>query len=183
MSSFKHSFISPSELNAFVFCKKKWYYRTILKLNFTNEDMQIGSYLHETHWQKTKKRKEQYYISYTYKLKGYIDYIITENNIPIPLEIKKGKSNKGLAWEWDIMQLICYAKMLEETHNKQIPYGYILYKQEKNKIQIKITSSLIKKWKSYLAQISHYLRSKKKPIGRNHQFGCKNCALRDYCLI
>jgi len=181
--NFTHHYIQPSSLNTFIFCKRKWYYRDILKLTFKNENMKIGSYINDTHWQKIKKRTEQTFYMEKYQLKGRIDYIETENNKHIPIEIKKGKSNHGKVWKGDEMQLICYINMLNNYYNESINYGYILYKKSKEKIKIILTKVLQKKWISYILEMKSYMKRKLLPKIKNNQMGCDKCALQEYCKI
>ena len=177
-------FIQPAELNAFVYCRRQWYYRYILKITIKDENMRIGVYLNDTHWQNAKKRKEKVYYSEKYKLKGRIDYIESEDGLHIPLEIKKGRSNKGDAWEWDIMQLICYIHLLDEFYlNEEINYGYILYKQSRERIKVLLTKRLEGKWQIYVREIRYYKFSKNIPRRRKHKNSRGKCALYEYCLI
>ncbi len=90
-----------------MYCKRKWYYQNRLKFSIDNNNLEIGKYIHETHWLHKYKHKEIYLISYKWKLKGIYEYLIEENNTQIPIELKKGKSNKNKLYRNDLMQLMC----------------------------------------------------------------------------
>ena len=105
---FTHLFIEPSQVNAFVYCKRNWYYRHRLKIRLINEHIEIGLYLHKNHWLNTITCKSVYLISEKFKLKGVCDYFLHEEGHQIPLEIKKGVCHGQNPYKNDLMQLMCY---------------------------------------------------------------------------
>lgn len=176
-----HNYIEPHQLNTFVYCKRRWYYQNRLKLAIINYHMQIGTYVQENYWRKAIKRKELYLISHKLKIKGKCDYIVEENGVQIPIEIKKGKCNSKKPFKNDIMQLLCYILLLEEHFGVTYPYGYILYVGSKRKYKINITLVLRRSIKYYFKKIYSYLRSGKLPKKQNNKNKCRGCSYEDYC--
>lgn len=180
--SFTHSYIEPSQVNAFIYCPRRFYYQNVMKIFYTNDDVEIGKYEHENHWQNTKKRKELYLISHTWKIKGKIDFIKEENGLQIPIEIKKRRCNSEKPFENDVMQLMCYIVLLEEKFDK-CPYGYLLYKGSKRKYKIINVYYLQKKLKTYISKLNYYNSTKILPQRIENKNRCHRCSLREYCFI
>lgn len=178
-----HNYIQPSQINAFVYCKRRWYYQNIQKIFFPNDDTEIGKYDHENHWQNTIKRKEIYIESHILKIKGKIDYIIEENGLQIPIEIKKGKCNGVKPFENDVMQLMCYVLLLEENYSFKYNHGYLLYKGSKKKYTVEITNDIRKKLIYYIHQLRGYANKNVIPKIEYDKNKCYRCSIREYCLI
>ena len=178
---FTHQYIEPHQVNAFVYCKRKWYYQNRLKLQIINDHMEIGSYIKEHHWMKTIKRKEIYLMSNKWKLKGMCDYIIEENGFQIPIEIKKGKCSAVKPYKNDVMQLLCYVLLLKENLGIKYTHGYILYVGSKRKFTVNITPNLRKRIQNYFKEIKSYLRSEKMPERQSNKICCGVCSFEEYC--
>lgn len=178
-----HKYYQPSQINTFVYCKRRWYYQNVHKIFYHNDDTEIGKYEHENHWQNTLKRKEVYIESHSMKIKAKIDYLVEENGIQVPIEIKKGKCTENTAYENDIMQLVCYIMLFEEHYLLKYHHGYILYKGSKKKYTIEISDELRKKLIYYLNQMRGYENKKAIPKLEYNENKCYRCSIRDYCLI
>ncbi|MBD3255175.1 MAG: CRISPR-associated protein Cas4 [Candidatus Lokiarchaeota archaeon] len=174
-------YLGPSEINAFIYCKRNWYYRTQLKLPFLNESMKIGKYVHEHFWLDTIKRKEIYLISHKWKLKGRCDYIIEEKGMQIPLEIKYGNCNNEVPYQNDAMQLLCYILLLGGYLNEHIPYGYILYVTSKRKYKVNNTLSYRKMLRSIIRSMHAYMNGNIFPNRTDYTLRCYGCSFMDYC--
>jgi len=174
-------YLGPSEINAFIYCKRNWYYRTQLKLPLLNESMKIGKYVHTHFWLDTIKRKEIYLISHKWKLKGRCDYILEEKGMQIPLEIKYGNCNNETPYQNDAMQLLCYILLLEEHINEPIPYGYILYVGSKQKYRIMNTLTNRRILTSFIKQINILIKAKKIPKKCSQIQKCRGCSYEDFC--
>ena len=187
--------IDVSELEAFVFCKKKWYIRTILGIQNKFDLMDLGTYLHEL--QDTPfSKKELFIANEDIGLKGRIDYYIQEKDIPhIPVEIKKSIGTMGIYPSHKI-QLAAYALLLMRNFGHPVPYGYLLYKEQKKKIKITMTQELIKKTIEYANEINFIVEkwvSKDLQDPKVQTFletikttqrtkKCAQCSLEDFCM-
>ncbi len=178
---FTHDYIEPYQVNSFVYCKRRWYYQNRLKFFINNSDLEIGKYIHETHWLHKYKHKEIYLISHNWKLKGICDYLIKENGIHIPVELKKGKSNKNKPFKNDMMQLMCYILLLEEHFDVKYPHGYLFYKESKQKLKVVNDRTTRSELYSLFKAIRAFMRSKKLPNRKDNKKSCWSCSYHGYC--
>lgn len=181
MTEHDEMYIQMAEINAFVYCPKQWYLRYVLHLNITDEQMRIGSIKHEYHWMQTISRKERFIIDDIHKCKGKIDFVITENNVDIPLEIKSGKYFKHKMY--DELQLYGYAQLLESVDHHKRSYGYILYVKSKLKIKIDFTLKHTKMWMRTINSIRSYRHSRMIPKCEINKNSCYGCSLREFCSL
>ncbi|MFX1259262.1 MAG: CRISPR-associated protein Cas4 [Promethearchaeota archaeon] len=181
MFMFTHDYNEPHQLNSFVYCKRKWYYQNRLKFSIDNSDLELGKYIHDNHWLNTKKRKEVYLISHKWKLKGMWDYLLEENGVQIPVEIKIGKCNAHKPFKNDNMQLMCYILLLEDHFSVKYTHGYILYVSSKCKCKVNVSLTLRKTIENYFKKIHSYLRSKKIQKRQKNEKCCIKCSYREYC--
>lgn len=186
--------VDVSELESFAFCKKKWYTRAILGIEPKFDLMELGTYLHE--WHDAPISKSEILLSNEdLGLKGKIDYYISEGSYTrIPVEIKKSIGSGGVYHSHEI-QLTAYALLLMRNFGQPVPYGYLLYKEQKKKLKIPITARLMKETLSMLSHIkllkqgfevssgnSPEIDDFLKAIGQqNRSPACSKCALEDFC--
>ena len=178
---FSHHYIEPHQVNSFVYCKRKWFYQNRLKLQITNDDFEIGLYVHENHWMKTIKRKDIYLMSEKLRLKGICDYILEENGLQIPIEVKKGKCIAEKPYKNDVMQLLCYILLLEEHFKLRYTHGYIIYVGSKRKFKIIVTPFLRKTIKNCFKEIKAYYSNGKIPKRKKSKSWCTGCSYEEYC--
>ncbi|MEE9378966.1 MAG: CRISPR-associated protein Cas4, partial [Candidatus Lokiarchaeia archaeon] len=152
-----------------------------LKFSIDNSNLEIGKYIHETHWLHKYKHKKIYLISHNWKLKGICDYKIEEHGIKIPVELKKGKSNKNKPFKNDKMQLMCYILLLEEHFDVKYPYGYIFYLGSKRRYKVNITLNLRSRIQKCFKEIKSYMNSNKIPKRQNNEKSYRNCSYHEHC--
>src|SRR5437764_8204208 len=138
-------FIPISQLNAYAYCPRRFYYEFVLGEMLVNEHVLGGQQLHErvdlpdstTRDEKVQLR-HIYLCAPTLGLIGYCDLLETEggtSDLPTlaiegklyPVEYKKGKMGK---WISDHTQLCAQALALEEVLNiaaGSITHGYVYY--------------------------------------------------------
>ena len=58
------------------------------------------------------------------KLTGKPDYLVRQNGIIIPVEVKSGRAPES-PYDSHIFQLASYCLLVEKTYNKRPPYGII----------------------------------------------------------
>jgi CRISPR-associated protein Cas4 len=188
--------IDVSELEAFAFCKKKWYHRSVLGIEIKYDLLELGELLHEWHDRPISK-SEMYLSNEDLALKGKIDFIISENSNPhIPVEIKKSIGNNGIYHSHEI-QICAYALLLIKNFEHMVPYGYLIYKEQKKKIKIQFTADLMNETLSMIKEIK-YLKDSFENNTTNTQKtqgiiesmknikktqACLKCALEDFCWI
>ena len=178
---FTHDYIQPYQVNSFVYCKRKWYYQNRLNFFVNSDDLKIEKYVHKNHWLTRYKYKELYLVSHEKKIKGICDFLIEENGLYIPVEVKSGKCNASPAFKNDIMQLMCYILLLEDHFDIKYPHGYILYLGSKRKYKVSVSLALRKNVQKKIQEIRSYMRSKKIPKQNYDEKLCRNCSYHDYC--
>ena len=115
------------------------------------------------------------------QLIGRIDRIIIENKnnktIYTPCEIKNAAVTKP--YESDILQLACYAMLLEDRFNTEVREGIIQYKNKS--IRIAIDESHRQKVFSIIQSIDNFSESNMPQIIENFK-KCESCGLKEECF-
>jgi CRISPR-associated protein Cas4 len=190
----KNIVVDASELEAFSFCKKQWYASGILGLRLSHDLMDLGVTLHNLHNSPISKT-ELFVSNGDLGIKGRIDYIISEGNIPhLPVEIKKSLGKFGVYHSHKI-QLTAYSLLLMRAYAHPVPYGYLLYKEQRTKIKIPISSGLISETMNMVNTIK-VLKEKFDKSENDHPIvveflseiksielknECKSCSLEEFC--
>jgi len=148
-----------------------------------NDHVDIGRHVHERRREATiEKRSEVFIISHGWKLRGRVDFIRTGENAYIPVEVKKSKDKFGTPIYNDIMQLVCYAVMLEERYGTCVATGELIYAGSKKKYAIAIQLY----HKRQLHRLLNSMRSMKNlpeiPRRIKNKNRCWNCSINSYCL-
>lgn len=177
--------ITASSLQHFIFCPTQCALIHIDQIWEENIHTQQGKILHQkTDKRKITKRKNeeetQGEIIYNLELglsakPDRIDWI---NGIPIPYEMKKGKTKNHQA---DEIQLQAAGLCLEEITKTRIPYGTIYYWKEKKSKKIEFTNQLRDKTIQTIIEVRTMLLSGLTPTGY-HKPGCRNCSLKFECM-
>ena len=107
--------------------------------------------------------------------------MIEEKGICIPVELKRGKSNKNTSYRNDVMQLICYILLLEEYFDVKYPYRYIFYKESKQKLKVVNERNTRSELYSLFKAIRAFMCSKKLPNRKDNKKSCWNCSYHGYC--
>lgn len=120
-------------------------------------------------------------ISGKLQLVGRIDRVIIEKQdnktIYVPCEIKNADTIKP--YESDILQLACYAILLEDKFNTEIKKGIIQYKNRK--IDVEIDEGKRQRIFSIIESINKFSSTGMPKILENFK-KCRACGLRDECF-
>ncbi len=111
-------------------------------------------------------------------LAGKPDYILEEDGILIPVEVKTSRLT-GDPYDSHIYQLAAYCMLIERHFGKRPPYGILHYPSRSYAIDY--TEKLEKAMISLLDQI-HGLE-KRKELARSHESKerCNRCGYRTFC--
>ena len=175
-------FVNVSEMDAYLFCPRKWYLRVVLGIERTTDLMKLGKLLHK-HTQRTLKRKELFLRYPERRLQGYLDYYLTEGGYPyIPLEVKKSR-HPGVIGDHFKVQLAAYGLLLAARYKVPIPYGYLLFKDSREKVKVPFTADL---WKRVVVLAEKLLQERLSPgpippILENTSV-CRKCAYHMVCF-
>lgn len=115
-----------------------------------------------------------------YRISGKPDYIIQRKNGFIPVELKTG--HHTFPPKNHVFQLAAYCHLLEENYGGFVPYGVLVYNNQKQyripfdpKIRFELENT-IKKMRYSLKNYEFF---------RNHNdtHRCLSCSMRKYCNI
>ncbi|MEM3071764.1 MAG: CRISPR-associated protein Cas4 [Candidatus Anstonellales archaeon] len=116
-------------------------------------------------------------------LAGKCDYIVYPQGQACPLEIKNGRLPYGKPYKNTIVQLVCYAIMLEEEINDCVNFAFIHYLKDNLTQKVTITE----KEKLYIEEIIKQMNSvlekeivKGKPMSWKC---CWDCCYRKICAL
>ena len=112
-------------------------------------------------------------------LAGKPDYLVYKDGIPIPVEVKSGRT-PAHPYDSHIFQLAAYCYLVETATGKTPPYGILHYPQQT--FEIKYTPEL----KNALFALIDDMRLKerlKDSVDRSHEHAarCQSCSYRDTC--
>lgn len=124
----------------------------------------FGVLNHEKIYQDSEKIPGEVLISKKINLAGKPDYIIKQNGIFIPVEVKTGRTPKE-PYENHTMQLMAYCFLVEEKYAIKPPGGYLKYPEKEFHIAY---TDLAKK--AIIAVVKEILENKK----LNREFPCKH---------
>lgn len=191
-------YISISALQAFSYCRRKFvleYLEGLWEANiYTTEGTLQHQIVHD--YTRTESRgnllitRSLSIVSEKYHLVGNCDVvefhkqkdgIILQNRPgywqPIPIEYKH--SNKII--EGSALQLCAQAMCLEEMLSCKIDYGFLFYKNTKQREKIDFTLDLRNKVISTSNEILKYVISKEAPKVKVSK-KCNNCTIKNLCL-
>jgi len=113
-----------------------------------------------------------------YMLTGRPDFILEQNGIYIPVEVKTGRSPKGPFFS-HVLQIGAYCMVVADSYGKAPPYGIVRYESGDHRVEY--TPKLRKLVLEKLEEM-HEAR-KKGEAHRNHNRDgkCYNCSRRQVC--
>jgi len=112
------------------------------------------------------------------KLTGKPDYLVRQNKIVIPVEVKSGRAPES-PYDSHIFQLASYCLLVEKTYGKRPPYGIIHY--DDHDFAIDYTPELEFALMDLLAEMRR--DEIKDDVDRSHEHAarCARCGFRNIC--
>ncbi|MCB2213957.1 CRISPR-associated protein Cas4 [bacterium] len=112
-------------------------------------------------------------------LAGKPDYIVDHGGVPVPVEVKSGRTPKQ-PYQSHILQLAAYCYLVEATSGQQPPYGVLRY--PRNTFKIPYTPELREELLTTLAEIRQ-AESQPSAVDRLHHAParCAACGFRSVC--
>ena len=113
-----------------------------------------------------------------YRLRGRPDYIVKEDNVKIPVEIKTGRVPKGPFFS-HILQTAAYCLLLEEETGKSPPYGIVKYGDKEFEVEYdnELKDLLLEK----LDDMREIFQTEDVHRNHNRKGKCRNCSRREIC--
>jgi len=176
-------YVNPFSVNTFSYCPRRWYIQDVFKFFSHNEHTLIGRHVHERREEiNIQKRSEVYLVSHKWHLKGKCDYIETEDKNFIPVEVKKSRDKFGVPIHNDIMQLVCYALMIEDVYNVPVTTGFLIYAGSRKKYEISIKLYHKSQLNRLLRKMDLMKNLPEIPKRLNNKNRCWNCSIHERCL-
>ena len=112
------------------------------------------------------------------ELTGKPDYLVEQNGVLIPVEVKSGRAPEA-PYDSHIFQLASYCLLVDKTHGKRPPYGIIHY--ENRDFAVDYTPELETALLELLADMKE--DDFKKSVPRSHEQAsrCARCGFRNVC--
>lgn len=112
------------------------------------------------------------------KLTGKPDYLVRQNGVLIPVEVKSGRAPES-PYDSHIFQLASYCLLVEKTYGKRPPYGIIHYKDRD--FAIDYTAELENALMELLADMRR--DEVRNSVDRSHEYAprCARCGFRELC--
>ncbi len=184
-------FIPISYLNAFVYCKRRFYFEFVLGEMAVNEHVLEGRMRHEiSDAGKTEREGDQvtrrrvYVFSESLKLVGLLDVLEEKNTseggtVLRPVEYKKGRMGR---WIGDRVQLCAQTMCLEELTGGMIDYGYIFYFANRRRERVPFTADLRAQTLEAIRGSFEIAQAKLVPPPLERMAKCRDCSIEPICL-
>lgn len=190
------SYITPSDIIEFLYCKRFIYYMKCLGIRQNEETrykVQLGRNLHE----KREATNQEYLrkkigavkkliavplVSEEYKIKGTVDEInFLEDGTAAPLDYKFAQY-KDTIFKTYTTQMILYSIMIEEIYKVQVNKAYLVYCRSGNEvidieISDKAKADAIKLLEEYRKILQGYY-----PTATKDKAKCDDCCYRNLCI-
>ena len=119
-------------------------------------------------------------------LRGRVDFIRSEREGLIPVEVKRGKAKRtatGLTgWPSDILQVTAYAMLLEDSRETSVHQARIHYASDNAWVRIAVTDDLRKDVRTAIGEAMKLSASPRRPPVAENENLCKHCSLANVCL-
>jgi len=123
-------------------------------------------------------RVERPLFSHRHLLTGRPDYVVEENGIWIPVEVKPRRTAPQ-PYPSDILQLAAYCLLIEETYVETPPHGLIKYRDET--FAINYTPELRQELLALLEDMRQDLPASDVPRNHESPARCRACGYQSVC--
>lgn len=152
----------------YVTCKRElWFFANQINMNYNNEDIIIGKYIHEKSF--SRENKEIHFENMVF------DYIKDEDGLSI-FEIKKS-SNLTIGAQY---QLYFYLYNMKKAGIDL--KGVLVYPKERKRETLVLSEDIIKELDDIIEDIPKVVNLNKPPKEKKKPY-CKNCSFFELCMI
>ncbi|MDG6228778.1 MAG: CRISPR-associated protein Cas4 [Candidatus Thermoplasmatota archaeon] len=125
-------------------------------------------------------RNERPLVSKRYGFSGKPDYLVqTKDGTIIPVEVKSGTHDKPN--KHHVMQLIAYCQLVEESFERSVPYGLLVYSESNRRFRIPFDAAHISTLKQTLYDMHDILRTGEVLANHEEPGRCMHCSMKRYC--
>jgi CRISPR-associated exonuclease Cas4 len=125
-----------------------------------------------------QKSNAKLYVSHKYGLRGRPDYVITQGDFQIPVEVKTGRTPRGPLFS-HIVQLSAYCLLVEEDTGRAPPHGILRYERMEHEIEYGADQRNLVLGK--LAEMHSALEKGEAHRNHNRPGKCVGCSRRTEC--
>ncbi len=192
MDEQEQEYITAADMKRYAWCPRIIYFTHVLHLEErVTETMEEGKEEHDdaiiapivAHLKAKRVIKGLNLVSDTLRLSGKPDFILeTKFGELIPVEVKAASldaSNK--AKKDHIMQLSCYALLIEDNFKKVVKRCAVYYLRDKRVAYIAVTNDLKLEAKKVIDRAYRIIEHEEIPNVRQPISKCKNCGYYRYC--
>ena len=177
--------VTISSLNQYAYCPRRCaliYQEQIFEDNLYTIE---GTDLHQ-HVDEVGSRAESVPVetalrlwSKTLRLTGIADVVEWHDQVPYPVEYKRGKRHK---WINDDLQLCAQALCLEEMLGMAVPRGAIYHAKSRRRREVIVTEALREQTHRTVEAIRQLILARHLPPPTEHRERCVGCSLQDQCM-
>ncbi|HZQ08199.1 MAG TPA: CRISPR-associated protein Cas4 [Anaerolineae bacterium] len=125
------------------------------------------------------RRVDKALFSQRYRLTGKPDYVVADKaGAMIPIEVKPNRTD-AQARDSDVMQLMAYGILVEETYGARPEYGLLKYRDQV--FQIEFTEELRGEFFAILEEMRAARNAENVHRSHNDPTRCRYCGYRDEC--
>lgn len=184
----------PSQIIEYLYCPRYTYFEYVLRIP-QNEDkyfkVERGREIHDEKLERNKEylRKKigvsrkwtDMYLGNDY-LRGKVDEVLElEDGSYAPLDYKFALW-KDRIFETYAQQLYCYAILIEDTYNKPVNKGFLVYTRSRNKlVEVPIDENAKSKVRQSTGEMLKIIDGNKFPKATKFKKRCLNCTYRNIC--
>ena len=175
-------------LHALAYCERLFYLEEIEEIRVADSSVFAGRRLHEELYiQKNKEKWVTFELSSDdLGIRGKADCVKSESGKLVPYEHKRGRSRKTSeghsAWPSDRIQVIAYAKLLEQATNTIINEGRIRYHADNKLVRIPIDENAESELLKVIARAKSLRNTLERPPVTDQERLCLSCSLAPVCL-
>lgn len=186
--------LTPSHIIEYLYCPRFTYFEYVLTIpQYEEKDYKVmrGRELHDRKLEEnkdylrrrigaTEKKLDQYLTNAL--LRGRIDEVLTlADGTMCPLDYKFAEWKETI-FETYKTQLFCYAWLIEETFQKPVNRGFLVYTRSKNKlVEVEILAESKELVKNAANSILKIINDGEFPRATRMKKRCMNCTYRNIC--
>lgn len=149
-------------------CKRElWFFANQINMNYNNEDIDIGRFIHEKSY--SRENKEIQFDNMVF------DYVKNKDDLTI-FEIKKSSSlTIGAKYQ-------LYYYMYNMRNSKKEIKGVLVYPKERKREELILTDEIIKEMDEIIQDIGNIINLERPPKAIKKPY-CKGCSFFELCMV
>ncbi len=171
-------------LHALAYCPRLFYLENVEGQRVANARVYAGREVHAS--LERKHKDSMHVVSARLGLQGRVDFIRSEKEDLIPVEVKRGRARRteaGLAgWPSDVLQVGAYAMLLEDLRKTSVRHARIHYARDSAWVHVAVTDDLRNDVRKAIAEARRLSASSRRPPVAENRNLCTHCSLSGVCL-